>query len=208
MKQENENTNIKENGSTRASTPTEKLKNTSVGADSISAKNGITLIALVITIIIMLILAGIVLTLTIGENGLINKSILAKNKYDNSYEEEQNQLAQLEKEMIENTREGSKSYKIEKIGEATGTTPIEFDANKYDTIYIRIKINNDAYATEYIPTNVLGDVPEYYCIVQGWSVARYALIDISKTSVAMNTIRQSNSNVINQSILELYGINY
>ena len=32
--------------------------------------NGITLIALIITIILMLILAGVVLTLTIGENGL------------------------------------------------------------------------------------------------------------------------------------------
>lgn len=37
-------------------------------------KNGITLIALVITIIILLILAGVVINLTIGENGLFSKT--------------------------------------------------------------------------------------------------------------------------------------
>lgn len=38
-------------------------------------KNGITLIALVITIIIMLLLAAVAIQLTLGENGLIAKSI-------------------------------------------------------------------------------------------------------------------------------------
>ncbi|MCI9287655.1 MAG: hypothetical protein HFJ57_06860, partial [Clostridia bacterium] len=36
---------------------------------NVKSKKGITLISLIITIIIMLILAGVVLTLTIGENG-------------------------------------------------------------------------------------------------------------------------------------------
>ena len=39
---------------------------------NIKNKNGITLIALIVTIILMLILAGVVISLTIGENGLIN----------------------------------------------------------------------------------------------------------------------------------------
>lgn len=42
---------------------------------------GITLIALIITIILMLILAGVVISLTIGENGLIEKSKQAAEKY-------------------------------------------------------------------------------------------------------------------------------
>ncbi len=44
-------------------------------------KNGITLIALVITIIVLLILAGIVINLTIGENGILNKTEDAKEAY-------------------------------------------------------------------------------------------------------------------------------
>ena len=41
-------------------------------------KNAITLLALVITIIIMLLLAGVAIQMTIGENGLIAKSTQAK----------------------------------------------------------------------------------------------------------------------------------
>ena len=40
-------------------------------------KNGITLLALVITIVIMLLLAGVALQMTMGENGLIGKSVQA-----------------------------------------------------------------------------------------------------------------------------------
>lgn len=42
---------------------------------------GITLIALVITIIILLILAGIALTLVIGDNGILNKTKIATEEY-------------------------------------------------------------------------------------------------------------------------------
>lgn len=62
--------NIK--GSMWSSTPTTKTNMVRVGGDDHVApsNNGITLIALIITIILMLILAGVVLSLTVGENGL------------------------------------------------------------------------------------------------------------------------------------------
>ena len=41
---------------------------------------GITLIALVITIIVLIILAGVVINLTLGENGILKKAIAAKEK--------------------------------------------------------------------------------------------------------------------------------
>ena len=43
-------------------------------------KKGITLIALVITIVIMLLLAGVAIQMALGENGLITKSIVSKNE--------------------------------------------------------------------------------------------------------------------------------
>ena len=43
-------------------------------------KKGITLLALVITIVIILLLAGITLQMSMGENGLIAKSEQAKNR--------------------------------------------------------------------------------------------------------------------------------
>lgn len=66
---------------------------------------GITLIAFVITIIIMLILAGVVLTLAIGENGIINKGKYAKDKYLNEQKIEEEKLNELEKS-IENGEYG------------------------------------------------------------------------------------------------------
>ncbi len=50
---------------------------------------GITLIALIITIIVLLILAGVTLNIVIGENGIINKANVASEntKYKSAYEE-------------------------------------------------------------------------------------------------------------------------
>ena len=45
---------------------------------------GITLIALVITIIVLLILAGIVLNLTIGQNGIFTRAEIASNTWENA----------------------------------------------------------------------------------------------------------------------------
>ena len=47
-------------------------------------KHGITLIALVVTIVVLLILAGVSITLVLGENGIINKTKDAKEKNKSS----------------------------------------------------------------------------------------------------------------------------
>ena len=43
-------------------------------------ESGITLIALIVTIVLLLILAGIVINLLLGENGLIQKAIIARER--------------------------------------------------------------------------------------------------------------------------------
>ena len=61
---------------------THKLKEIFVGANCVrphfegitKKENGITLIALIITIIVMLILTGVTLSITLGDNGLVNKA--------------------------------------------------------------------------------------------------------------------------------------
>lgn len=60
-----------------------------------SKEFGITLVALVITIISLLILAGVTLNLTLGENGLLERTLFAKNKYENSQKQEENDLEKL-----------------------------------------------------------------------------------------------------------------
>ena len=58
-------------------------------------QKGITLIALVITILVLIILAGVTINLTIGENGIFSKAKYAKEKYTNEEYLEQEQLNEL-----------------------------------------------------------------------------------------------------------------
>ena len=59
----------------------------------IKENKGITLIALVITIIVLLILAGIAISMLSGENGILNQAIKAKEETENKSTEEAIQLS-------------------------------------------------------------------------------------------------------------------
>lgn len=56
---------------------------------------GITLVALIITVVILLILAGISLKYVLGTNGIINRSEYAKQEYENAKENEKKGLDEL-----------------------------------------------------------------------------------------------------------------
>lgn len=63
---------------------------------NIKNSNGITLITLIITIILLLILAGIVINLSIGQNGIFNRTKQAKGKYEEVAEKEKLQAVLVE----------------------------------------------------------------------------------------------------------------
>lgn len=56
----------------------------------------ITLIALIVTIIVLLILAGVTINSVVGKGGVINKSKFAVNKYKKSEDEEVESIKDLE----------------------------------------------------------------------------------------------------------------
>lgn len=62
----------------------------------IKSNYAITLIALIITIIVLLILAGVTLNMLMGENGIIKKAQLAKEKTNEAQSEEEKNLKNLE----------------------------------------------------------------------------------------------------------------
>ena len=62
-------------------------------------KRGITLVSLVVTIIVLLILAGITINLTIGEDGIIKRAQEAGKNYIDAAENEKVQLGQFTNEM-------------------------------------------------------------------------------------------------------------
>lgn len=78
-----------------------------------SKERGITLIALVITVIILIILATVTLNVVLGEGGLIEKAQLAKDMTLNATAKEEEGLAKLEEEFANIMSEESiKNYEI------------------------------------------------------------------------------------------------
>ena len=55
-------------------------------------ENGITLVALVVTIVVLLILAGVSISLVMGNNSVVQKAKDAKTNYTNAAGEEEKQM--------------------------------------------------------------------------------------------------------------------
>lgn len=71
-------------------------------------QKAITLISLVVTIVIIIILAGIAINLNLGENGLFSKLKQAKEKYLNSQEIEEKNINDLYSQILIATNDASK----------------------------------------------------------------------------------------------------
>ena len=59
-------------------------------------QKGITLVSLVITIVVLIILAGVAISLTLGDNGIFNKATAGKENYMLAANEEKAELANAE----------------------------------------------------------------------------------------------------------------
>lgn len=71
-------------------------------------EQGITLIVLVITIIVLLILSGVAISILTGENGLLTKANRAKEEYQKSQEAEEKDLESLYSEILVATNDSAK----------------------------------------------------------------------------------------------------
>ena len=60
-------------------------------------KQGITLISLVVTIIVLLILAGVTIAALTGENGILNRAAEAKEKTEEAQRKEESDLDYMDK---------------------------------------------------------------------------------------------------------------
>ncbi len=102
---------------------------------NIKESRAITLISLVITIILLIILAGIAINLSIGENGLFNIAKQAKKQYINKEEYEQEQIVNLVNSIdkISNSSDNKNNIKKGKLSEIIDVTDygktINYSAN-------------------------------------------------------------------------------
>lgn len=101
-------------------------------------ERGITLIALVITIIVLLILAGVSINLVVGENGILNKAQEARNKYEIEAIKEQIEVAKcfLELQDKKITATNIKEYLVENDIYEEGKIEILQKDLDYETIKI------------------------------------------------------------------------
>lgn len=109
-------------------------------------KNGITLIALIITIIVLLFLAAVTLNFVMGYNGIIKKAILAREKTNQASMDEEQELANLENKMEDYITSRAPN---ETIGYKTDGTEIN-TGKTYDgkILYQKtLKLTNDDFST-------------------------------------------------------------
>ena len=83
-------------------------KNLNSNAKLYKQEKGITLIALVVTIVIMLILAGVTIKLALDDNGVIENAKDAKNQYEQAQADEDSGLNDLSSEMKKLIEENKK----------------------------------------------------------------------------------------------------
>ena len=139
---------------------------------------GITLIALVITVIVLLILAGVTISTLTGENGILTRAQEAKNKTEEAQKEEQNTL---------------NSYE-DKINEYAGID--------WDTALANAQKHPDQKTSEAIGVGTDGksvnmDLWEFTLLDDG----TYALNDIEAINGTINTSGYSNDNIVEGKII-------
>lgn len=93
-------------------------------------EQGITLIALIVTIIIMLILAGISIKLAIDNNGVIENAKEAKNQYEQSQTEEDSKLSDLSS-IMKNKLDANRGNSSNSGEEESTVTVSGFEAPNY-----------------------------------------------------------------------------
>lgn len=128
-------------------------------------QGGITLIALVVTIVVLLILAGVSINLVLGNNGLINKAKEAKEKIETAQIVEDLNMKMLEEEIGLYSNDSSESNMINNLG-IVGLEKVEFDKNddiifnyiiERDGTYYKASINGDNEILSVEKTDKLSD---------------------------------------------------
>ena len=126
-------------------------------------EGGITLVALVITIVVLIILAAVTINMTVGENGLFTKAKLARDNYLIAANEEMVGLAQLEAE-IENGSKQSKGYEyLAKLKQYFGRDENEYyNKNSQECKFKEVSgVDIDPTKIKFFGMSVIGKTIEY-----------------------------------------------
>ena len=108
---------------------------------------GVTLIALIITIIVLLILAGITLRIVMGDSGIINKAQLSKENtnYESAKESLQVMLLEIKTRVITEEKRQTKITDLNELDGKDEVTKIEYKSDEIASTEI-INVENPKYA--------------------------------------------------------------
>ena len=107
--------------------------------------NGITLIALIVTIVVLIIIAGVALNIALGENGIFTKAKQAADTYQNAAANEAKELEETYKELQYLTGELERPKEIYSLEGFTKSTFTETNTNEEVTM-----LTNDTTGDEWI----------------------------------------------------------
>ena len=102
--------------------------------ETFKKNKGITLIALVVTIIVLLILAGISIVMLTGQNGILNRAVEAKEKTEVAQEEENEKLQGYEDTINQYVPSSNGGTTEGGLPTGTGTTPYLPDESKFEKV--------------------------------------------------------------------------
>ena len=130
--------------------------------------NGITLIALVITIIVLLILAGVTIATLTGENGILTKATDAKEQTEIGDEQEKVKLSAVGALAKDNGGEIKRSYLNDELTSYIGTEGTDYTLSESAPFIVTYSDSGKSYI---IDEN--GNVSEYVDIAQYVKVGAY-----------------------------------
>lgn len=133
-------------------------------------KNGITLVALVITIIVLLILAGVSISLVIGDNGIVSKTTKAKR--DTVLEQAKEQI-RLSIEAAQVDGEGSIYYDdlVTELNNQIGAGNYSISDESEDEWEI-VVVTSEGDVTETVFNNSLSETIQFMFLDSSYEVAR------------------------------------
>ena len=190
-------------------------------------KKGITLVALVVTIAILLILAGISLNLVLGNNGIIERAQLARNKTIEDQANTTKQLKELSDELGDSLRGGIKASQIPEVYYVGGTLTSGVvisdnakDENKYEReAVVGTELEGNQYV--WVPCTTDSSSSKLkYARTTDWSDSIEAdngtpalkdeltLTDSSVTYIDSDTANGINENVSKEIVAQIKAVNF
>ena len=156
---------------------------------TLQKQNAITLIALVVTIIVLLILAGISITMLTGQNGILNRAGEAKEKTDVAQKDENSKLTNYEN-IMNMYQSGDNYVPIEDISDEIDGLPEKKTAEQlagYIPIYTKEQFAKIASGETCAITDLSGNSKGSYTMAAD---GKYALInDLDFQSVSTKPIK-------------------